>query len=217
MRASLTLLFSASIVFVLATGANAQGPGNPRLFGIIPAVTLAQLEEVQTATNLTEEQRKEALSLQEDLTQKRRDLFQNAAGDFEAAGRELAKLYTSLRDKLAGMLDEGQSKRLHEIYLQVNGPMALTDEAVQKELELSAEQNSDLDAAVAASRSEMFSKFQDFQNMSADERAKAGNELVESRDESLIAVLNDTQKQKFEAAKGEKMDIDLSKLPGPGR
>ena len=105
---------------------------------------------------------------------------------------------------------------MRELYIQANQAMVLADEPIQKMLEITAEQKSKLEDAIQQSREKMFSAFQDFQNMSAEERTKTGNEMVESRDKSLLAVLNEAQQKAYEEAYGEKIEIDLSKLPMPG-
>lgn len=89
----------------------------------------------------------------------------------------------------------------------------LTVEAVADELMLSEEQKQKLAEAADDSRAEVFDSFQDLQNMTEEERAKKIQELVESRDKSLLAVLTDEQKEKFEQMKGEKLEVNLENLP----
>jgi hypothetical protein len=202
----------------IAGQVNAQAPAmNPRLFGTIPAVTLAQLEQVQTAAKLTDDQKSAAKELQTKMSDSRMQVFQDSQGDFDKMATEIAKLYTSSHAELNSKLDESQVKRMQELYLQVNHATALNDEATQKMLKITDEQKSKLQDANRQSREKLFSSFQDFQNMSDDERAKAGKEMVDSRDASLMSVLNDEQKAAFEKAKGEAVTIDLSKLPVLGQ
>lgn len=215
----ISCLLSAFAIAVSFTTSIAQGQrtGNPRLFGTIPAVTLAQLEEVQVATKLSDDQEKKVASLQDALNNQRRELFQDAAGDFEKIGQGINRLYAESQRELDGTLQESQRKRMQEVYIQVNGSMALMDKPIQEMLEISDKQRSKLQAALGESRRAMFESFQDYQNMSDEERAKAGNDLVESRNNGLLAVLSDTQKAEFKKSQGENLTIDLSKLPIPGR
>ena len=155
------------------------------MFGTIPAVTLAQLDAVQNETKLTDEQKAAASELQQKLNDDRMDLFQNAQGDFEKLAAGITKLYHESFEALNAKLDEAQAKRMRELYIQVNKAMGLTDEPIQKMLEVTEEQKTKLQNALQESRQKMFGAFQDFQSMSADERTKAANEMVESRDESL--------------------------------
>ena len=54
-------------------------------------------------------------------------------------------------------------------------------------------------------------------DLSEEEAAKKVDELIKSRDEKLLAVLNDEQRKAFEQMCGEKLEVDLSKMPMPGR
>lgn len=217
-RLLVTALFGLFVSLHIQGNASAQGPGgNARLFGTIPAVTLAQLEDVQKAANLTDEQKNAAKELQEKLSEDRMSLFQDAQGDFEKIGAGINKLYAESFEALNAKLEAPQVKRMRELYIQANQAMALTDEPIQKMLEITDEQKSKLQDALQQSREKMFSAFQDFQNMSAEEREKAGSEMVETRDKSLLAVLTEEQSKAFGEAQGEKVEIDLSKIPMPGR
>ena len=175
-----------------------------------------QLDEVQTAAKLTDDQKAAAKELQTKMSDARMQVFQDSQGDFDKMAADIVKLYADSHTDLNAKLDASQVKRMQELYLQVNHAMALNDEAIQKMLELTDEQKSKLQEANLKSREKLFSAFQDFQNMSDDEREKSGKEMVDSRDESMLSVLNDEQKAAFEKAKGEAPKIDLSKLPGPG-
>ena len=61
--------------------------GFSRLFGVIPAVSLAQLAEIQQELKLNDEQKKKVVQLNEQLNDERRQLFQDAAGDFDTDAR----------------------------------------------------------------------------------------------------------------------------------
>lgn len=212
------VLHAGSIALLLAfnQSATAQGGRGLRLFGAIPAVTLAQLEEVQQELELTEEQNQKVEQLNEEMGSALREAFQGAAGDRDKMRENIAKVYDEFSTKFNAALEEPQQKRAREIYVQVNGPVALTNEEIAKELMLSDEQEEKLEQAVQASRTEVFQSFQEFRNMSEEERAKKFQELIESRDESLLAVLNDQQKKRFEGMKGEKIEVNLENLPRPG-
>lgn len=208
---------SICLVVAISESASAQRGSGARLFGAIPAVTLAQLEEVEQELKLTDEQQQKADELSEELNTARREAFQNAADDFDKAREDVSKLYRDFTAKFNASLEEHQQKRLREIFIQVNGPIVLTVETIADELMLSDEQKAKLEDAAADSQSEVFDSFQDFRNMTDEERGKKVQELIESRDKSLLAVVTEEQKEKFEQLKGEKLEVDLSNLPGPGR
>lgn len=208
---------SAALVIALVQPAAAQrGGAGARLFGAIPAPTLALLSEVQSALELTDAQKQTVGEVQNELNDLRREAFQSAQGDFDQMRLDIAKVYADMTTKLNASLEEAQQKRLHQVYLQVNGPVALADEWVANALELSDEQKNKLEEAAAASRQEVFASFGDFQGMSEEEQQKRVAELIESRDASLLGVLDDDQKKKFEELKGDALEVDLSALPGPG-
>lgn len=216
-RVLLVCLASLGLLFAVTSQANAQRRGLMRMFGVIPSVTLAQLEEVQTELKLTDEQKQKALTLNDDLSEERQAARQDAAGDFEKMRKEIALLYVEFTKEFNALLDEGQQKRAQEIYVQVNGPLTLTDEAIATALKLTDDQKQKVEQSLADSRSKAFAAFQDFQSLSEEERAKKSEEMIQSRDEALLAVLDDAQKTQLEELKGAKLEIDLSKLPGPGR
>ncbi len=217
-HALLVCLASLGLLLVSTSSAGAQQRrGLNRLFGVIPSVTLAQLEEVQADLKLTDEQKTKVASLNEDLSEERRAAREDAGGDFEKMRKEINLLNAEFTKEFNAALDEAQQKRSHEIYLQANGPVALSDESVATALKFSDEQKQKLEQSLADSRSKAMASFQSFQSLSDEERAKKVAEMVQSRDDGLLAVLDEAQKKQFEEMKGAKLEVDLSKLPGPGR
>lgn len=217
LRMVLVCLVSALTLAALTSPAAAQRRGMSRLFGVITTVQLAQLEEVQTELKLTDEQKTKVATLNDDLAEERRAAREGAGGDFEKMRKEITLLNAEFTKEFNELLDDAQKKRAQEIYLQVNGPLAVTDEAVAAELKLTDDQKTKLEQSLTDSRTKMFSEFQGLQSLSEEERAAKINELIQSRDEGLLAVLDEAQKKQLEEMKGAKLEVDLSKLPGPGR
>ncbi len=214
----LACLASLGLLLVSTSSAGAQQRrGLNRLFGVIPSVTLAQLKEVQADLKLTDEQKTKVASLNDDLSEERRAAREDAGGDFEKMRKEITLLNAEFTKEFNATLDEAQQKRAYEVYLQVNGPVALSDESVAAALTFSDEQKQKLEQSLADSRSKAMASFQSFQSLSDEERAKKVAEMVHSRDDGLLAVLDDAQKKQFEEMQGAKLEVDLSKLPGPGR
>lgn len=216
-KRTMICLAAGGVMLLLASNASAQRRGFGRLFGATPAVALAQLEEVQSALKLTDEQKEKATRLNADLREERNAAREDAAGDFEKMRKEIALLNAEFDKEWSTALDDTQRARSQEIYVQVNGPVTLTDEAIATALTISDAQKQQLEQALADSRAKMREAFQDFQSLSDEERAKRSEELSKSRDDSLLAVLNDDQKKQFETMQGAKLEVDLSKLPRPGR
>jgi Spy/CpxP family protein refolding chaperone len=195
--------------------AMAQRGGAWVRFFLQPAVSLAQLEEVQQDLKLDDKQKQVVVDLNAKLNDDRMALFQDAGGDREKIRQGIAKLYQDVTAKFNESLDEKQQKRAREIYLQVNGPVALQDEQLAAELKLSDEQKEKLEQARDASRSEFMNA--GLRDLTEEEAAKKVDELIKSRDDKLLAVLNDEQRKAFEQMCGEKLEVDLSKMPMPGR
>jgi hypothetical protein len=213
------LVLASVLLFALSsTEAHAQqggGRGWGRLFQI-PAVTLAQLESVQKELKLSDEQTKQVAELNERLNEDRRELFQGGAGGDRSQFREKwTKLNADAAEAFNEILDDAQSARAQEIYVQVNGPSVVLDEQVAADLKLSDEQKKQLEEVISASREEFMGA--GLGDMEREAAAKKMEELTAGRDEKLLAVLNDDQRAQFEKMQGEKVEIDLSELPRPGR
>jgi hypothetical protein len=220
---SLSLALAALILAAAADSANAQGGGGRgrgmRGFGFggrtIHQIDLAALPDVETALKLTDDQKTKVADLSEEFADERRGGFGGGGGGggfSEEARAARAKLNADYAAKLNEMLEEPQQKRLQEIYVQVNGTPVLLDDAIATALKITDEQKDDLNAALADQRQAMMDAFQDFRDMTDEERTEAQAKLNKERDDALLAVLSDDQKAQFEAMKGEKIDIDTSQL-----
>lgn len=177
-------------------------------------VSLATLQPVQEALELTTEQTELADELHDQLNEDRQDVFQNGGGDFDAMRKELEELDAAATSKFTDKLDDKQQRRLTEIYVQANGPNALADAAVIKILELTDDQQAKLDDIRQANRQDFFDAFQDFQGMSDEERREAMVKLREDADARLIAALTEEQQNAFADLTGEEVDFDLTELRG---
>jgi hypothetical protein len=192
-------------------------------FGATHQIDLVGLPEVETELKLTDEQKTTIAALTDEFREERRAQFGGGGGGGGGGGfgpeaqAERAKLNADFAAKLNEALDETQRSRLLGIYLQVNGPTVLNEEAIAKVFELTDEQKTELTEVANEQRQEMFSAFQDMQDMEQEERLAKIEELNKARDEALLAVLTDDQKKEFEELKGEKLEIDLTQLRGRGR
>ncbi len=191
--------------------------GMSRLFGVIPAVSLAQLTEIQQELKLSDEQKEVIVQLNEQLNDQRRQLFQDAAGDFDRMREGTAQLNAKFAAQLDAALEESQQQRMQALYVRVNGAVALNDDSVAKALQLSEDQRSQLREAAEASRQSVFAAFRDFQDMSDEQRAEKVEELIRDRENSLLAALTAAQRTRFEQLKGKVIEVNLDNLPGPGR
>jgi Spy/CpxP family protein refolding chaperone len=213
-RSCLKSSFVVLVLLFLASASNeaaAQMRRSP--FGT-SRVSLATLAPVQEELKLTDEQKGQADELHDQLTEDRREVFQSGGGDWDAMRQEIEELDDEATAKFTEKLEDGQKRRLTEIYVQANGPNALADTAVIEDLELTDEQQGKLEDIRQANRDDMFDAFQDFQGMSDDERRETMNKLREDADARLLAALTDEQRDAFAKLPGEEVDYDLAELRG---
>jgi Spy/CpxP family protein refolding chaperone len=216
LRTLTTIAIGICLAAAVSQRAAAQQSASPWVrFFLQPSVALAQLEEVQQELKLNEEQVKEVRAINDKLNEDRMSLFQDASGDRGKMREGLAKLHREATEEFNKQLDEAQRKRAAEVYVQVNGPMVLQDEAVVKELELTEEQQEKLDEARDEIRNQFFNA--GLRDLSEEEREEKVKQLLEERDEKLLGVLDEKQREALEAMKGEPLEVDLSKMPVPGR
>ncbi len=212
-RRATIALAAALTVTAWSAAAHAQVAGFVRLFRPYHQVVLAQLDEVAKDLKLTDEQKDKAVEINDQLNQDRGALWQEAAGDFESIRDDMAKLNADAAAKFAESLDDAQKTRLAQIYAQTNGPTALFDDAIAKELKLTKEQQDKL----SQTRQDNFGSFQDvdWQSLSEEEANKEIDDMIATQDTDYSAVLTDEQKTAFEKMQGEKLEIDLANLPNP--
>jgi Spy/CpxP family protein refolding chaperone len=176
------------------------GAGGPGGFGGLTMSRLVTLDKVQGALKLTDDQKSKIEKINDDARDEMRQEFQSGERpNFE----KIQKMRASTAEKVNGLLDEGQRKRLMGIYIQVLGAGAVMDPAVAKELDITAEQKTKIRDAMRSMRGARQ------QNLSREE-------MHEKMNKELTSVLTADQQKKLESLKGEKVDIDLSELRGPG-
>ena len=184
-------------------------------FFVQPSVAFAQLDEVQQELKLNDEQKQKVVELNEQLREDIQTVFQDAGGDRAKMREGIAKLYGKVTEKLDKELEETQRKRSHELYIQLNGPIALQGDVVAEPLKLTNNQKEDIRQALDDSRAEFRSA--GLGEMEEGEAAKKIDELLKTRDAKLLAILTDEQRAEFDKMKGKELKVDLSKLPNPWR
>jgi Spy/CpxP family protein refolding chaperone len=226
-------LFAAAADSASAQGGGGRGGRGGRGFGGLfggrggatHQIQLAALPEVEANLKLTDDQKTKVADLSDEFQEERRAQFQGGGGGggggggfggglSEEARAARAKMNADFAAKLNEILDEAQQKRIQEIYVQVNGTNLLTDTAFATLLGITEEQTEKLTAAVDDQRQAMQDAFQDFQDMTPEERTEKIAELTKARDEALLAALTPEQKEKFEGMKGEALEIDLTQIRG---
>lgn len=215
-RSACTALAVALLFAGRAPVAQAQfAPELIRLFRPFHQVAIAQLPEVEKELKLTDAQKAKARELNDSYNEDRLSLFQDAQGDFDSIADDMAKLNAETAKKFNETMDEGQQKRLAEIFVQANGAASTQDADVAAALKLTDEQKKKLQDLRAEFRQSMFSGGTDWQGMSSEERIKEIDKMVDEQDKGYIGVLTDEQKASFEKMQGKKLEMDLYKLPNP--
>ena len=111
------------------------------------------------------------------------------------------------------ILDAGQQKRLMGIAIQVNGAGAVVDPAVAKELNLTDDQKKQLAEVRQKNMEALRDAFQGGRDQGGREKIQ---ELRDEANKKMMAVLTSDQQAQLESLKGDKVDIDMSQLRGPG-
>jgi Spy/CpxP family protein refolding chaperone len=212
-----------AVVLVASQLANAQPEerrrgrgGEGRRFGGgfgMPGIRLATLDEVQEALKLSDEQKTKV----EEINDKFRDDFRKLLDDGPDP-EEMRKLSQDASAKLAEVLDDDQEKRLRGISIQVMGAGAVVaDPELAKELNVTEEQKEKLRDASMENMRAMRDAFGEMWDLPEDQRRTKGEELRADANKKLLAVLTSDQQEQLESLKGEKVEIDMSQLRGPGR
>jgi Spy/CpxP family protein refolding chaperone len=178
-----------------------QGGGG-MMGGPISMTRLATVDTVQDALKLTDDQKEKIKTINEET----RDAMRK---EFESGGRpdreKMRKLMDEASEKLNKVLDAGQQKRLMGIFVQVAGPGAVMDPSVAKEIGVTDEQKDKLREAMGPPPG------------GGGAGGAAGfRERREKMEKEVTAILTSDQQKKLEDLKGEKVDVDMSKLRGPG-
>lgn len=201
-------------------GGRGGGPGG--MMGPAPMTRLATVDTVQDALKLSDEQKEKIKEINEET----RDAMRK---EFESGGRpdreKMRKVMDEASEKLNKVLDAGQQKRLLGIFVQVNGGAAVMDPTVAKELNITDEQRDKLREAMGpppGGRGEgrREGKAQGKGKAKGEGKGERGAESFRERrekmDKEVMTILTSEQQKKLEEMKGEKVDVDMSKLRGPG-
>lgn len=186
-------------------GGRDGGPGGG-MMGQLSAGRLLRAKEVQEALKLTDEQKEKITKINDDASEAMREAFQDG-------GREkIAEITKETSAKVNEVLDDGQEKRLMGIMIQVNPVAALMDPSVAKELNITDDQKTKMREAAAGFRD----KFGELRDLSREERTKKMEEIQAEVSKAVLAELTSDQQAQLEKLKGEKVDVDMAALRGPG-
>lgn len=193
-------------------GRRGRGPGGG--FGGPPTpVRLLGIKEVQDALKLTDEQKTKITELNEKVREELRAAMQDGGGR-----EKVQKMMDETTAKVKEILDEGQQKRLLGIFIQVNGANSVSNPEVAKELNLTDEQKKKIEEIRQKNMDSMRELFQGARDQEGGREAirEKAEKLRDEESKAILAVLTEVQQKQLEELKGEKVDVDLSRLRGFG-
>lgn len=106
-------------------------------------LSLVSRTDVQADLNLSADQKSKLTALRDKQQEEMRAAMENmrsGGGDRDAMMAQMREFQEKNDKAIAAILTEEQNKRIREIWVQLNGNRAITDEKVQVELGFSAEQ-----------------------------------------------------------------------------
>ena len=179
---------------------------------------LATLPKVQAELKLNDAQKK----LATDLLAKQREasadrtLTAGAVGGFRlgkgggvdfpavaALQAEIAKMNAEADAEFIAKLDEPQKSRMNGLIAQSDGAVALLDAVIAKTIQLGEEQVAKLKSVNDANR---------LAQMSQEERQATMTKLTEKGNATLLAIMSEEQKKKFDSLKGAELKMDFAPL-----
>ena len=195
-------------------GGRGGSPGGP------PSMArLATIDEVQDALKLTDEQK---AKIEKINSESRKEMAEASKGD-RPDPKKMRQMRDGVTDKMSKVLDADQQKRLMGIFVQVAGAGAVLDPAVAKELNITDEQKDKLREAMGGmreGRGEARGPAKREGKAKGEGKGEGDQgsyrERREKMEKAVMAVLTSEQQKKLEELKGEKVDVDMSKLRGPG-
>jgi hypothetical protein len=218
MKRSLVAVAAAVLIFGSMAGASAQGGGGRGQgrggfgggFGG-GGLFMLRMPEVQKELKMTDAQVGKLEGKQTEVRQAMQELFQNGGGGGGGQGGpnpEMMQKMQAIQTKaVADILDMSQQKRLKQLELQQQGPNALANPDVQKDLGLTEDQKTKIKGIQDASRQEMMGLFQGggFQDLSPEERQQLMTKMQTMRKASgdkMTALLTAAQKTKLTELQG---------------
>jgi hypothetical protein len=201
-RLSLWLLAAAAVA-VLASPALAQrGRGGFRM----PTLMLLNQESVQKELKLSKEQTKKVKA----AAAKQMEAFQGLRDvDEEERPKKIQEIMKEGDKAVKDILKKDQAKRFKQITLQVQGPQAFADDAVAKELKLTADQKKKIKTLLSDAQEKRQEAFQDAAGDFQAAQKKVA-EINKETTEKVMKELTDDQKTTWKKMIGKKFEGKLS-------
>jgi hypothetical protein len=185
---------------------------------------LLNVEAVQQELDLSEDQLAQVTAMREEQQAERRAQrgqrgeggerrdFRNMSEEernafMEERRKEREEQTKAQMAKISEILEEDQMGRLNELYVQAQGVGALQNPDIAAKLEITDDQREELREVSRDMQQEMMAEMRDLRESGDREAMQAKmTELRKEMEEEVLDVLNDDQKEKFTAMKGEPME-----------
>ena len=170
-------------------------------------------EDVQKELKLSDDQKSKLEEMRNSMMEEMRSRFQNGGGgggDREAMMKEMQENMKKADAAALAVLNDGQKKRLKELWIQRSGNRIVSNEEIGKELGLTDTQKQkikDLMAAKQQANQEIFQKMRDGE-IDRSEIRPLMEKNNKALDGELGKVLTDDQKAKLKAMGGEPFKFD---------
>jgi len=205
LTAACLLSFAIVAAVLPATDAGAQGPGGRGrgMGGMMSHAALLRQEAVQTELGLSADQK---TKLAAELPERGPG---GGGGNFRDMSDEERQKWMAERRarqaeddaKIAATLDAGQLARLKQIRVQAIGAAALMDEAIAKDVGVSADQVRTLQEALQEMR---------------EQGGGDPGAMRQKMYDKAVSILDADQKAKLEALRGPAFDVSKLQMRGPG-
>jgi hypothetical protein len=199
----------AGLVLSAAIAGSALAQGGPRFLGGGPLMLL-RMPEVQSELKITDEQKTKLMDVGQKAQasiQELREKLQNAAP--EERQKVIADFQAEQTKAVNAVLNADQQKRLRQLQLQQEGPIAAARPDVATELKITDEQKTKIQGLMQSMQEQLRQIFQG--GAGADARAKV-QQLRKETGEKVAALLTDEQKGKWKTMLGAEF-----KFPQPAQ
>jgi len=204
-------LFATAALVVIAAMSMAQGRGMMQMRGGGMALLLAR-DDVGKEIKLTTDQKAKLDEQRQAMMDNMRAQFANGGGggDREAMRKQMTDMMAKAEKEALAVLDDGQKKRLKELWIQRSGNNVIANEDVQKDLGLTDDQKAKVKSLMDAQATANGEIFQKVQNGEIDRNEV--RPLMEKNNktlgEELGKVLTSDQAAKLKAMRGVEFKFD---------
>jgi len=204
-------LFATAALVVIAAMSMAQGRGMMQMRGGGMAMLLAR-EDVGKEIKLTTDQKAKLDEQRQAMMDNMRAQFANGGGggDRDAMRKQMMDMMSKAEKEALAVLDDGQKKRLKELWIQRSGNNVISNEDVQKDLGMTDDQKAKVKALIDAQNTANGEIFQKVQNGEIDRNEI--RPLMEKNNktlgEELGKVLTADQAAKLKAMRGAEFKFD---------